>query len=53
VDQHRPQNLLEKRYHIRPIQELLGRKDLKTTTIRTHVLNPAGGRGVRSHADPL
>jgi site-specific recombinase XerD len=45
-------NLLERGYDIRTIQELLGRKDIKTTMVYTHVLN-RGGRGVKSPADEL
>jgi integrase len=39
-------------YDIRTIQELLGRKEVKTKMIYTHVLN-RGGKGVKSPADDL
>lgn len=45
-------HLLAGGYDIRTVQELLGHKDVRTTTIYPHVLN-RGGRGVRSPADAL
>ena len=45
-------HLLEDGYDIRTVQELLGRRDVRTTMIYTDVLN-RGGRGVLSPADKL
>ncbi|MGQ9485535.1 MAG: tyrosine-type recombinase/integrase, partial [Desulfosoma sp.] len=44
--------LLESRYDIRTVQELLGHEDVKTSMIYTHLLN-RGGKGVKSPVDNL
>lgn len=43
-------HLLENGYGIHTVKDLLGHKDVKTTMIYTHLLNP-GGLGVRSPLD--
>ena len=44
--------LLEDGSDIRPVQALLGHKDVNITMVYTHVLT-RGGRGVKSPADRL
>lgn len=44
--------LLENGDDIRTVQELLGRKDVKTTMIYSHVLN-RGSKGAKSPVDDL
>lgn len=44
-------HLLANGYDIRTVQDLLGHKNLKTTSIYLHVLN-RGGHGVKSPLDP-
>lgn len=43
-------HLIEASYDIRTVLELPGLRDVRTTTVYTHVLNK-GGRGVTSPAD--
>ena len=43
-------HLLQNGYDIHIVQELMGHKDVKTTMVYTHVMNP-GGLGVRSPLD--
>ena len=40
-------HLLEDGYDIRTVQELLGRRDVRTTMVCTHVLKGRHGRGGR------
>lgn len=44
-------HLLQNGYDIRTVQDLLGHKNLKTTSIYLHVLN-RGGHGIKSPLDP-
>jgi site-specific recombinase XerD len=45
-------NKLEAGYDSRPVQEMLGHKDMRTTMIDTDVINK-GGKGVRSPLDAV
>lgn len=45
-------HLLQAGYDIRTVQELMGHKDVKTTMIYLHILQP-GGKGVESPLDKL
>jgi site-specific recombinase XerD len=47
------EHLLGSGREIRTIHDLLGDRHVGTTMIYTHVLNQAGGRGVRSPLDAL
>lgn len=45
-------HLLESGYDIRPVQDLPGHRDVKTTMVYTHALQ-RGARGVKRPADDL